>query len=308
MTRLTSALTDALYRPTAKTLIVAGVYAVAAAALLLFVQGLPLAVRVPLALPLLLVIPGYAVVTALIPTPQSVRTVGGTEPEARTELRLTAGERLVLSVVASVAVVPAAVLVTIPVTGVGRAPTLVAITGLTLVVSALAITRLPIGTGPDTHRAVTAWSDRLSIPTDTVSIVAAGAVTVLLLFSAGLALTDGSDALGTEFYVVDESAADDGAYELRVDHRGDTTQRYTLAVSVHDGSEQAEADTAPVIERRTLVVGPDETGTANVSLSSAEIADGTRLRFALYVGDEQVNRSSETSHRVLSISVNGTEG
>jgi len=301
MTRLTSPLTTALYRPTAGSLTGASVYALAAGALLLFVDGLPAAVRIPLALPLLLVVPGYAAVTVLVPKPRPPRDADGTEPEVRPEPGLSAGERLVLSVVASIALVPAAVLATLPVTGVGRTPTLVAVVALTLALAAVAILRLPVRTRPEARREAVPAIDRLSVPTDAVSLVAIGLVAVLLLSSAGLALTSGSDALRTEFYVADQPADDAaGTYDLRVDHHGGSAQTYTLAVAVTDGS--GDEVTWRALQRRTVTVGPDETGAASVTLSDADFEDATGIRLALYTG-EPGDLADVTPHRTLELSV-----
>jgi len=304
MTRTTSPLTAALYRPTAGTLTAASVYALAAAALLLFVEGLPTAVRIPLALPLVLAVPGYAAVTALVPGPRPPRDADGTEPGRRPEPGLSAGERLVLSVVASIALVPAAVLATLPVTGVGRAPTLVAVAALTLVLSAVAILRLPARTGAEARREAVPAFGRPSVPTDAVSLVAVGLVAVLLLSSAGLALTSGSDALRTEFYVADQPAGEAaGTYDLRIDHHGGTAQTYTLAVAVSDGDGNGDEVTWRALQRRTVTVGPDETGAESVALSDADIEGASRLRLALYTGDPPAALADATPHRTLELSL-----
>jgi len=130
------------YDGTAVLLMACSVYAVAAAVALVGFD-LPTAARIPLALPLVLFVPGYGVVSALFPPVDFPERLAGVGREDRhPAFGFATAERGVLSVIASIVVVPAVALAANPVTGIELTPVLAGVAGVTVVSSAVAVLRI----------------------------------------------------------------------------------------------------------------------------------------------------------------------
>jgi len=278
----------------------------------LVLADLPTLVRIPVAVPVLLFAPGYALVAALFPRSRRLtsgrdyetsRSRGGTPDE------FTTLERAVLAVVCSIALVPLVAVALNPVVGVDPPLVLVGVAVVTLFASLVGAVRA--WTGPVAPSRGPTLRERLAftVPTDTVTLVALALAAMLLVSSAAVALTgDGGDALETEFYFADGSpapleTADTGgetlAYDLRISHHADHLQTYTVVVSRSTGD-------AGELTGAAVTVGPNETAAATVRVSRAAIDPGETLEFALYVGDGSTD--SEGPHRVLRIGTNATAG
>lgn len=287
---------------TSTALLAVGLYALVAAAVLGWVDGLPAAVRVPLALPLLIFAPGYAVVTALFPTTGPTGTEADDEerlPERRAQAGLSPVERGVLAVVASVAVVPMVALVAAVTVGVVLAPILAGVAGVTVVAAAVGLVRSPgAGAVPEAPRDAgpdVDWTARLS---DTVTLLAVGVAAVLLVASAAVAFVGSPDGgPGTEFYLAGgPTDGDDPAYDLRIDHEADDRQRYTVVVAAASAGDLTELD------RFSTTVGPGETASETYSLDPDAVESDEELLFLLYEGDAPATPDRDGAHRVLELS------
>lgn len=298
-------------------MLVVSLYAVVAAGALLRVEGLPTAVRIPLALPLLIFAPGYALVTALFPRRPGSRSVAG---ESRGEEGLRTGmaplERVTLGVVASIAIVPTMAVIANAVDGVYLAPVLAGVAAITVVASAVAVVRAPSGGvstatsgdrfgpgDPESGR----WRDTL---TDGVTLVAITLTAMLLVSSAALAFTgDSGDSIRTEFYLADDAADGDGTVDLAVEHHGEDEQPYTVVVVAADSpAANGTAGSASELDRFSMDVGPDETASETYRVADADLGDDATLLFLLYRGNAPDAPGSGSAHRQLRSSVNETTG
>lgn len=291
---------------TTTRLIVTSAYAVGSAAVLSLLAGLPTAVRLPLGLPLLLFAPGYAILYALFPDD------GRSESDPLTDsardwgpLRLAAGERLVLAVVSSVAVVPMVAVAVNAVVGVRLAPILAGVAGVTILGAAIGIVRAPseavtYADGTEAGGGRTGWQRALSDP---LTLVAVALTALLLASSAGLVVVDGGapDAPNTEFYVLDERTGDDAVatFELRIAQDALAEQSYTVvAVRGANASDWTE------IDRVSVTVPADDPATGTFRVSRHE--SNTTVRFLLYEGEAPASPDPASAHRTLRQSVTGT--
>jgi len=279
-------------------------YAAIVVVALWWFEGVPTAARIPLAVPLFIFAPGYAVITALF-------------PRSETTAPLSTMERGVLAVVASVAVVPIVAFVTTVIVGLGFDEVLVGIAAVTAVTGGIGIVRDSLNDAA-THRSysVSEPFDWGTI-TDGVTLLAITLVAVLLVASAAVAYTgSGEDELLTEFYLVDETGptgdganADDGqfAYDLQIEHHGADPQRYTVVVSLR-GTDTSTGDQAGTeIERSSTVVAPDETASVTATVPESELEAGATVRFLLYTESAPSSPNPETAHRALEISIDEPE-
>lgn len=304
--------------------LVAG-YAVAAAAVLWLFGWLPTVVLLPVALPLLLFAPGYAVVSALYPdTHRSGADDEGGRWAPGPRPSLSPGERAVLAVVVSIAAVPIVAILG-GVVGLTGGPILALLAVVTVLAAAVARLRLPTRhprrpTPREAYRDAAAehlggtrsllWTSR--------STQAAVAITVvLLLASASVAVTGGSDGGATEFYVAEAdglaaAAVDADAtatVDLRVIHHGPTAQAYTIVVAYDEGgsaSSQPSADDLVERDRLSTTVGPDETAAVTARTTTAGLATPGRLYLLLYEGDAPDAVAPASAHRTLRLSVNAS--
>lgn len=299
------------------TLAAVSVYAIVVAAVLWAGDGLPLAVRLPLVLPLLLVAPGYAVVTALFPSSGTMRSSHSDADGAGrvTSPGLTTLERGALSVVASVAVVPMVALAIASVASIAVGPILAGVAGVTVLASVVAVLRAPAAGAlamRQSDGSTRTVRDRCraalgTLVTDRLTQVAVALAAVLLLASAAVAFTGGpADPASTEFYLASETGTPGdadvatGEYDLRITHHGEVSQRYTVVVLL-EGGDGSSAE----LRRSSTVVDPGETAGETYSVDESELDGASTVRFLLYEGTAPESPSPDTAHRVLKLSVDG---
>lgn len=133
------------------------VYTALAAVLLGWVVSLPTILRIPIALPVLLFTPGYAIVSALFPLegaregPPGDRSGSFHADEQSTPLHggersdpsLAPLERGILAVVVSIAIVPAVMLAVMAVAGLHISLVLAGVTALTVAAAVIGVLRAP---------------------------------------------------------------------------------------------------------------------------------------------------------------------
>jgi len=308
-------------------------YAVVATGALWSVATLPTAVRIPLALPLLLFAPGYAIVTALFPVgkPPNESTPGGSERETEAGVcseapePLAADERWTLALLTSIAVVPAVALVANAVTGVRAGPVLLGTTLVTVAAAVVAVVRLPIGGARSEaggHGVGLSDVGLSAVPTDAVTIVAVTATVLLLVASVAVPFVGGaSERPRTEFYLTngngngaiptDDADADGGGdgglangttgeYDLRIQHHADDDRRYSVVVLMDPAGDRPPRE----LHRDSTSVAPGETATITYDATGLEQA-GT-LRFLLFRGDPPPDPDRQTAHRTLEIELDAT--
>ena len=281
-----------------RDLLASSVYAPLAALVLVFGDGLPPAVRVPLALPLLLFVPGYVVVTALLPASRpSVRSGGEAPggPQSRVDADESAPdrygplgnheglsilERCTLAVVTSLAVVPVITLVANAVIGVSLVPVLVGVVVVTVLGSVLAATRRAAvrskpGAGGSTGSGWTAPAPSALLPADALTMAAVVIAVLLVGTSAAVAFSGAAqpDAT-TELYVGTETGGEFLAEEypeslvpgesetvdVGVEHGADEDREYVLVASL-DRVDPADPDgtaSTAELDRVETTVGADE--------------------------------------------------
>jgi|AntDeeMinimDraft_5_1070356.scaffolds.fasta_scaffold00308_25 uncharacterized membrane protein len=309
-------------------LAVAAGYVVAVTAVLALVGDLPTAVAVPLALPVLLFAPGYAVVTAI--SPARAAPAGAEGPGDRLGVRrrhdgLSRLERLTLSVVASVAVVPLVALVLDFVVGVALVPVLAGVSAVTVVSALVAAHRRGSATaklagtagGPATDRSLLA-----GVPTDGITLGCAAIAVLMLVGSATMAVT-GDRAAETEFYLVTETA--DGEYEASgytTDLADGETAEYTLGIEQHSAQPQeytvvaqlqarsgtganATVESREELDRFSTTVRPDNATMETSTVTPTTTGDRT-LAFLLYEGEAPAEPDRESAHRVVHLPVEVT--
>lgn len=336
-TRLPRNLAPLAARGTAPMLIAVSVYTVAAAGLLWWFDGLPTAVRIPIALPILIVTPGYAVVAALFPASEEAMHASNTESPASRQpsgTGLSALERGVLTVATSIAIVPLVALGVASVAGVALGPVLAGVAATTVVASGIAIVRAPPTKAIVAHRSPgrsdtgfdSLGSIRDSIVTDRITQLAIALTALLLVMSGAVAFTGPTgDSTATEFYLVNETgAASDPAgsssagtgdsasevFDLRIAHHGTESQRYTVVVLTgrHGGSaSQDGAQSWTELRRSSTVVQSNETAAVTYRVAEADLSPNSTVRFLLYREGASQSPEPETAHRVLKLAVNVTD-
>ena len=311
-------------------LVAAAGYVVLVTAVLALVGDLPTAVAVPLSLPVFLLAPGYAVVTAIAPEtarPGSPETAGDRIGVRERHDGLTPLERVTLAVVASIAVVPLVALALNFVVGVALPSTLAGVAVVTVAAAAIAAHRRqhPVS-GPLTGAAGGSVGDRsllAGVPTDGVTLGCAAIAALMLVSSASMAVT-GGDAPGTEFYVVTETA--DGSYQasgyptdlsegsaaeyaLGIEHHGETAREYTVVarLAVRNGTgANATVEESRELDRFSTTVPPGNATVETYEVTPTTTGDDLTLAFLLYEGEAPEDPSRESAHRVLHLSVDVT--
>jgi len=309
-------------------LAVAAGYVVAVTAVLALVGDLPTAVAVPLALPVLLFAPGYAVVTAIAPataTPTGADGPGDRLGVRQTHDGLSRLERLVLSVVASVAVVPLVALALDFVVGVTLVPVLAGVAAVTVVSALVAAYRRGPGAargagaagGPATDRSLLA-----GVPTDGITLGCAAVAALVLVGSATMAVT-GDQAAETEFYLVTETA--DGEYEASgytTDLADGETAEYTLGIEQHSAQPReytvvaqlqersgaganATVESREELDRSSTTVRPGDATMETATVTPTTTGEHT-LAFFLYEGEAPAEPDRASAHRVVHLPVEVT--
>jgi uncharacterized membrane protein len=287
-------------------------YTVVAAMLLIAVPALPTVVRVPLALPLLLFTPGYAVVAAAFP-PVRTRQPGGDGPADGPAPRpgLAALERGAVATFVSLATVPMVALVTTPLVGVRASVVLAGVVAVTLVATAVGLHRDPLALRADrpapTAVARTAVARTWATANRGFTPVAIVLVVVLLASTAAVSMTGGDDAPRTEFYLVDDAgddadqaraAGDD--YHLRLAHHGDRSREYTVVVEATVGDGPADDRSRRRLDRFSTTVAPAETRSATVPVPE-DLEPGSTVHFLLYRGEAPADPDRASAHRTLRV-------
>lgn len=305
-------------------------YVVLVTAVLALPGDLPTAVAIPLALPVFLFAPGYAVVAAIAPA--SARTASADAPGDRLGVRrahdgLTRLERLTLSVVATVAVVPLVAFVLNFVVGVVLVPVLAGVAAVTALAAVVAAYRRPRpGPGQVARTEAGAAGDRSllsGVPTDGITLGCAAVALLLLVGSAAMATT-GDQAADTEFYVVTETP--DGEYEaggyttdladgspteyaLAVEHRALDAREYTVVAQLSERSEAGENGTGATVEELGRFERTVEPGNASVEtheVTPTETGEELSLTFLLYEGDAPADPDRDSAHRAVHLPVRVT--
>jgi uncharacterized membrane protein len=301
-------------------------YVALVTAVLALVGDLPTTVAVPLALPVFVFAPGYAIVTAIAPA--SAQPTGPSAPGDRLGPRqthdgLTRLERATLSVVASVAVVPLVALGLNFVVGVALVPVLAGVTAVTVVAATAAAHRRPPA-GPVGFAGEPAGNRSLlaGVPTDGITLGCAVVAVLMLASSATMAIT-GEQTADTEFYLVTETA--DGEYEasgyptdlatgatteysLGIEHHSDQAQEYTVVARLEPRAESGTDATGSGSEelgRFTTTVEPGNGTVETVAVTPATAGDHT-LAFLLYEGEAPENPDRESADRVVHLPVEVT--
>lgn len=322
----------------ADLLAAAGLTALAAVAVLV---GLPGVLRIPLVMPLLLFLPGYALVSLLFPAagtdPASLPAVGDRKPSSGLTTDRSAGldapGRLVLSVVFSSGLVGlVALAVNFMPVGLSAVPLAVTIGATTLGLLSLAAARrrshppterfAPTLSPPDLPWAdegryrfrYTPWNAR--IPNLALLVGA-----LLLTASLGYAAVDSPDSPEfTEFRVVTEDMTGEtqALYDQRLvagqaqdvgvvvtNHEG-TDVEYTV-VAVLQRVERTDSgvtvEESTVVGRRDVSVAAGEQRQVGVPVRPTMTGDDLRLQLLLYRDDVPDQPSERTAYRSLRLQV-----
>lgn len=322
--------------PSNRDLLAVVAYAVVAAVVLAVGDPLPPAIRVPIALPLLLFVPGYAVVTALLPARfdsarSSKHDLGDSGPLGAGD-GLTALERLTLAIVASLAVVPTVTLVANALVGVSLVPVLVGLVLVTLLAVVLAATRrrAAVASGRARQPAgseVTLPRPTELIPGDALTLAAICIAVLLLGTSAAVAFTGATDDTTTELAIGTESGgefvAEDypetlvtnetATLDVAIEQSGADEREYEAVVAldrVTTGEDEATVLETTELDRFQTTVEPDERTVETVDLvledGDGAVVEGSgdhRIAVLLYETDAPDEPDHETAHRTVTLPI-----
>ena len=298
--------------------------------------GVEGAIRIALAAPLVLVLPGYALVSILFPeagdgeTPPFDDEKTGLWNPITTDGGIGRIERFVLSVVLTMAIVPLVALVSSATPwGVTLEPILIGVVAVTIALSLLGILarwRCP----PDRRftasiPAAALWFTRTRTPYDTTSTTPFNALlalsVVILLASAGYAIANPPQHDGfTEFAVDTEPVTGETETMYVSSYTQGATQELPLAITNREHRETSY--TTVVLLQRVTVDGDDVTVTETDELAreSATVSDGEtyrqsieiaptmagddlRLLVLLYEGEPPDDPTAENAYRVLRLPI-----
>lgn len=295
-----------LYKRPATILVAISAYAFVSAGVLSLWDALPPAVRIPLAVPLLLFVPGFAITYVIFPPRKDQADVLADNRSIKAPV--TVLERTTVAVVVSIAVVPAVTYVLNPVFGVSLGPSLLGVAIVTLLSSAGGIYRAPsdaatVGdqAGAESRR----LRDSLRSLADPLTIVAIVLSAALVGTGAVVALSaDEEHSPETEFYIADGASApatEGGAasYELTITQHGMETQDYTVVVLTDDRSGTDQSQSLSEVSQFETAVPPGESVTETVSASAPAGEAETTYLFLLYTGDAPADPDRGSAHRVL---------
>lgn len=307
-------------------------------ALGLFTVAVPGPIRVLLGVPFLLFLPGYALVAILYPDesdgeyPTFDDENTGLKSPLVSDGGLESIERLILSVVASVAVVPVVALVaSVTPWGITARPVIVGIALVTVLLSLFAIVqryrcpperRFSLSPSPS---ALLFSPDRdsfgRSAPNPAVyNVIFLGAI-VLLLVSAGFAVANPPEHDGyTEFYMETEEV--DGETEVIYDDalNAGESQPMTVYVTNEEHEERSyttvavlqqvsyEEDGVTVHEEDVLTsesttVADGETNEQTLEIEPTMTGDDLRLVFLLYEGEPPEEPTEENAYRTIELPI-----
>jgi uncharacterized membrane protein len=288
--------------------------------------------RVVLGLPFVLFVPGYALVAALFPEQ-------GTEPaedddDAIDSSGITGLERVALSFGVSIAVVPLVGLVlNFTPFGIRLVPIVVSLTGLVLVLTAVA-TRRRLALDPD-ERFQVPWRTWLQAGRTELfepETRTDAALNVLLVISLVLAVSSVGYAVAvpkpgesfTEFYLLTEDddgelvadgyptefvAGESQSLVVGVGNQEHRQQAYTVVVELHD--VETENNETRILDRerlRTFEVQTEhnETWQRQHSVTPELTGERMRLTYMLYQGSPPTTPTTDNAYRELHLWVNVT--
>lgn len=288
-------------------LVAVALWTVAAAAVVLY-YGWNGPVRAALVLPLLVVLPGYALVSALYPE--------GRNAPVEDARRFGTGERLAYSVALSVGIVPLTVFVLNFVTGIYVRPMLLAITGITLALTALGLVR----------RGLTDPGERFSpgelivpegpvLPGGTYGVLLVGSLLVFAASGAFAAFADPTPQSFTEFYLVAPSdsgnmtqeavsgaVSNGGQVRMVASNSEGQSTRYTVVVLGQQVQDGQVAQSNELLRQSTGRVPPGK----RVGVTYQVPDDpGDRVVFLLYRGDAPETASKRTAYRSTQVWTTG---
>lgn len=289
-------------------------------------------IQVVLVLPFLLFLPGYALVSAVYVERAATGETVGEQVVPRPEHGLDSPARVVLSMLASVAMVSTTALVlNFTPFGIRRVPVLVALTILTLLFSILAVQRR--SSVPRRERftpSVPAFgAGGWSIRGDSALSTAVNLVVVVSLFLAlattAYALAAPPSAQGqtfTEFYLLSENESGElVANDYPSDLTAGEPVELTAAVENHEG--QSQAYTVIVQQQRVengRVVESEELRRESQTLAAGQSwqyghritptmeGENVRLTYLLYRGDAPRDATVENAYRNLRLYVDVSAG
>lgn len=294
---------------------IAGVVALSIfSAILLSLQlELPIAVKALVALPFLLFLPGYAVVSALFPAARGAQTsgtfeVGVTEP--------TLAERIALSFGLSLAIVPVVGVIVDAVWALTVVPVLAGVTVCTVLAGFAAFirrTRLPETQQFSVIVALQSVSLGLgNRPATKLFFVGAILLTVAALgASSVVAITDDGSGV-TEFYLTtegpdgdqvmatEETVGNDSTHNLVVERSGVSSEEHTIVVMTYIPTDDGTTDWRTLDE---MTVTLDENGVGTVT-HDVQVERGDRplvLTYLLYEDEPPDEPSQRNSLRWLRV-------
>jgi len=303
--------------------------------------GAPAAVRIPLALALVLLLPGYALTAVVFPATNRYSTElasledrnGGLLNPLPSNYEVDGAERLALSTAFSIAIVPSvAAVANFTPWGVTLGPILGGVVAVTVALAALAFLRrlrLPPDArfAPSPASVVTATRPfrrrgPLFADSGRVGTFNRAAAVGLLLVVASVGYALAAPPAGpefTEFYVVTDDATgsastpypatfesgDTSVVPVGIaNHEGEAIE-YTIVVALSDpGADGGGASGGGFEEigRHSATVADGETSEVSVDVRPTRSGDA-RLLFLLYRGEPPSDPSRESAYRVLDLSI-----
>lgn len=305
-------------------------------------------VRVALAMPLVLILPGYALTAVLFPATHEnssdVEPFDDGEKGLRSPVpkryQIDRVERLVLSIVLSIAIVPAVTFVlNFTAYGITLRPILGGIGGVTVFLNAIALFRrwrLPserrfIGSPRILGRWTSIfWPRRNPLAdtrrTDKALNVALAVSLLLVLSSAGYALAAPPEGdQFTEFYLDTENVTGDteSMYQtqfargesqelpLFIKNQEDQRTKYTLVVVLQQVQRDGEGGTVQSeseLARTSTTLENGEKKRLTPSVTPEQTGQNLRLQFLLYKGDAPADASADSAYRTLRHWITVTSG
>jgi uncharacterized membrane protein len=311
--------------------LVAVALATLVAAAAVYVRAFPgSAIRIAVVLPLLLFLPGYALVSALYVRAAADRSAVEVRTVPHLDRGLDPRTRVILSVVASAALVPlVALALNFTPYGIRRVPVLAALCLLTVLLLGLAAIRR--ASLPEAERfapaapsvAASGWSVRGDSAAGTALNVVLVASLLLALSATAYALTTpvATGQSFTEFYVLSEN---ESGRLVATDYPRDLVsgQPTQLTVGIENREGEPHNYTVVVLQQRvetrgneTTVLASDELTRIDARVSSGETAylrhtvaptmtgEHVRLTYLLYRGDPPANPTAANAYRNLRLYV-----
>ncbi|WP_101298254.1 DUF1616 domain-containing protein [Halegenticoccus soli] len=296
----------AVYRWAGDLVLAALVTLVAAGAVLVLgVSGFP---RIVLLLPVVLFVPGYAFLAVLFPdryapsrTLRALDRAQVVDPTGREYFQIGTGERAVLSVALSLAIVPLVLLgLNFTPSGISAVPLLYVLTGFTLMCLAVAMARRAWLDPADRYHAFEELgaSAEGALGGGGVYSLALAASLLLLAGTGAYAIASpiDSDPL-TEYYLVteqdgnftNENAAEavrnGGTVHVAIgNHEGEETT-YTTVVRLERVNPDGSVAEASELDRFSTTVREGQTKRVPYDVSASADGERTRVAFLLFKGD-----------------------